>query len=375
MKKAALERKQIIFSSIFVAVIIALITSVYYALYISNSSDWVFIWITVMIVFVIAAITLIVIDINKRRAAAEQLSAELRSLGSLYISVHRFDLVANTITPIRAETYVNEAVERVRANGCSTPQQILSAVMDMLTKDVSKEVMTEFIDLSTLDKRLAGLENQSLDFLGVHGWARAIIIVSKRDSLGRIKEFLWTIEWIDDEKKENDRLKVLSQTDQMTGIRNRGSGEAKIRKMLEHGDAGMFCLMDVDKFKHINDTYGHAVGDKVIIAIANALQNVFRDTDICMRLGGDEFAVYAKGIQSDALAETILRRFYRAFIKNCPAELEGTDVAVSVGVAFYSGNSTMTFDRLYKIADAATYEAKTKEGFAISYAPNVHNKV
>lgn len=375
MNRSEDEKKQIIFGGIVGVVLIIMITSVYYALYKSESSDLVFKWVTVLVVFIISIMMLIIVDINRRRLNAERLAVELRSLAGLYISVHRFDLVEGTITPIRSVSYVEEAIAEVRANGGTKLQDLLSKVMDALTTDVSKEVMSEFVDLKTLDKRMAGIDNMSLDFLGVKGWARAIILVSKRDNLERIKEFLWAIEWIDDEKKENDRLKVLSQTDQMTGIRNRGSGETKIRKMLEHGEAGMFCLMDVDKFKQINDTYGHAVGDKVIIAIANALQQVFRDTDICMRLGGDEFAVFAKGIQSESLAETILHRFYRSFVRNCPAELLGTDTSVSVGVAFYSGNSTMSFDRLYKIADEATYNAKSKNGFAICFAEKVHNPV
>ena len=60
--------------------------------------------------------------------------------------------------------------------------------------------------------------------------------------------------------------------------------------------AGLLCLIDCDKFKSINDTYGHAVGDKVLIAIAETLQKVCRDKDVIFRLGGDEFAIFMPGI-------------------------------------------------------------------------------
>ena len=54
----------------------------------------------------------------------------------------------------------------------------------------------------------------------------------------------------------------------------------------------MFCLIDCDKFKSINDTYGHSVGDKVIIAVAEKLRKTCRDSDVVLRLGGDEFAIF-----------------------------------------------------------------------------------
>lgn len=72
----------------------------------------------------------------------------------------------------------------------------------------------------------------------------------------------------------------------MTGIRNRGSGENKITEYLVRKQCGLLCLLDCDKFKSINDTYGHAVGDKVIIAIADTLRKSCRDDDVVLRLAG-----------------------------------------------------------------------------------------
>ena len=72
----------------------------------------------------------------------------------------------------------------------------------------------------------------------------------------------------------------------------------------------MFCLFDVDKFKAINDTFGHVVGDEVLVAIANCMKNTFRDRDIIMRLGGDEFVAVIIGKNSKeyivSVATTIL---------------------------------------------------------------------
>ena len=84
--------------------------------------------------------------------------------------------------------------------------------------------------------------------------------------------------------------------DALTKICNRGYGEAQIEKLLKAKKNGMFLLFDVDKFKHINDTYGHSIGDEVLIQVADALKQTFEQAGVCMRLGGDEFAVYAPEI-------------------------------------------------------------------------------
>ncbi|MBQ6967561.1 MAG: GGDEF domain-containing protein, partial [Lachnospiraceae bacterium] len=124
-------------------------------------------------------------------------------------------------------------------------------------------------------------------------WNRARFVVVERDNDGTLLSVLFMVETIDEEKKARDRLLYLSETDSMTGINNRGSGENKVRKLLLDGDGGMFMLLDVDKFKSINDTYGHAAGDKVLISIAECMRRAFRNNDVMMRLGGDEFAAFA----------------------------------------------------------------------------------
>lgn len=84
----------------------------------------------------------------------------------------------------------------------------------------------------------------------------------------------------------------MAQADFMTGIWNRRHGEKLIEQALRDKVKGMMCIIDCDKFKSINDTYGHAVGDEVIIAIAHTLKNACRKDDIVVRLGGDEFAMF-----------------------------------------------------------------------------------
>ena len=78
--------------------------------------------------------------------------------------------------------------------------------------------------------------------------------------------------------------------------------------MISKGTKGLFVLMDVDDFKTVNDNYGHDVGDLVIIAVADALKNTFRDIDVVFRLGGDEFAVYIPGVTDDDARDYLVER-------------------------------------------------------------------
>ena len=179
------------------------------------------------------------------------------------------------------------------------------------------------------------------------------------------------MEIIDEERRMREKLLYLSETDRMTGINNRGSGESKIRKLLMDSVGGMFLLLDVDKFKSINDKFGHAVGDKVIISIGKCMRNTFRGNDISMRLGGDEFAVFAPGIYSKAGGENVIKRFLKSVDEINIPELEGRKIEVSVGVSFYGPDDDYSFEVLYKRADDCTYKSKEVKGNYVTYYEGV----
>ena len=169
------------------------------------------------------------------------------------------------------------------------------------------------------------------------------------------------------QKQEKHHLLKMSQTDAMTGVYNRGGGEKAIRAALNLGAEGLFFLLDADKFKSINDNYGHDVGDQVIISIANALTYSFRDDDIVMRLGGDEFAVYAPGILDMESAARVVRRFFGAIDTIDIPSLGDRKISVSLGAAFWKGEEQLEFDELYKRADLKLYDSKQTEGNMVTF--------
>lgn len=165
-------------------------------------------------------------------------------------------------------------------------------------------------------------------------------------------------------RESENQLRRLSETDLMTGIKNRGSGEHEITRLIREGVPGLFCLLDCDKFKNINDTYGHIAGDSVLIAIAKKMQEICKEKDVVLRLGGDEFAMYLRDIHQEEQAKTFFDSFFHSLEEMSIPELKGDKVFVSLGAAFNRGDTDLEFDDLYKQADIALYKSKKTEGFA-----------
>lgn len=176
------------------------------------------------------------------------------------------------------------------------------------------------------------------------------------------KVLIISITDITSNKQMEKELITLSETDSLTGINNRGSGEQKTEELLKNGKTGMLCLLDADKFKSINDTYGHQVGDRVIIEIANALKRSFRDRDILMRLGGDEFAMFAVGCVDQESANKCMERFFNNINNIQFKEFTDLKISVSVGCVLCTDIEKYSFDDYYQMADRAMYASKNKIG-------------
>ncbi|MBR0485250.1 MAG: diguanylate cyclase [Oscillospiraceae bacterium] len=173
---------------------------------------------------------------------------------------------------------------------------------------------------------------------------------------------LLTLNRIKDGQKQFTQLLNLSERDALTGIYNRGSGESKISQKLENKTAGAFMMLDVDKFKSINDTYGHDTSDKVIIAVAHILEEASQKNDIVMRLGGDEFVVFLDGVctrqEADNFTEKLFSLIDSAQIPDAP----DLHLSVSGGIALYNGQRWTDFQELYQNADEKIYISKKISG-------------
>lgn len=155
-------------------------------------------------------------------------------------------------------------------------------------------------------------------------------------------------------RNQTEDLRHQAEHDPLTGIYNRGAFEQWKTLLKEKMSPVCFLIIDVDKFKMINDGYGHEIGDKVLKYIANLLVVTFRDTDIVSRIGGDEFSVIVANVTSD-LKKVIYNKIQHINETLQRAKGDMPQVSISVGGAFSDCGFT---DDLYKNADEALYSVK-----------------
>ena len=157
------------------------------------------------------------------------------------------------------------------------------------------------------------------------------------------------------------RLDVLAHTDPVTGIGNRHAFNERLAAEVAHaqrtGSSVALILIDLDNFKTMNDKHGHAVGDALLLQVAQRLKTVVRQSDVICRMGGDEFAI----ILSDALDEAILERYGQRIISTFQTVFadsgQALQVTGSAGIATFP-NDAQDLDSLVRHADTAMYHAK-----------------
>jgi diguanylate cyclase len=179
-----------------------------------------------------------------------------------------------------------------------------------------------------------------------------------------------SLRYAEQRKRMEQHLANIAFHDQLTGLANRNLFRQRVAKALgncrRRGDVFAVLLLDMDRFKSVNDALGHDAGDAFLQQIAERLRSATRETDTVARLGGDEFAVLATGIASPSDLGLIVERILSAIRK--PIELSGTRLnpTTSIGAALYpiSGEDS---DTLLAAADAAMYVAKRegRNGFHI----------
>ena len=283
----------------------------------------------------------------------------LASHSGLYVSMHLIDLRNNSIIELSHDPELNLILP---ADGGDAKERLLRAIKEFTSKE-SLHFMLDFLNFDTLAERIAKKNAIHCEFLSEgYGWLKAYFMLVDSENDGDINQVVFAIELIDEEKNREQHLMYLSETDAMTGLRNRGSGEKTITELMTHGKEGMFCLLDADKFKSINDNYGHDVGDKVIKAIAHCMNKSFRNSDVILRLGGDEFAAYALGVTDDERAKIIIERLFSEIDKIDIPELGDRKINISLGAAFFVFSEGCTFNDIYKRADVAVYRSKKISG-------------
>ncbi|CAL7964098.1 diguanylate cyclase [Gammaproteobacteria bacterium] len=162
-------------------------------------------------------------------------------------------------------------------------------------------------------------------------------------------------------KDENTQLRKLAAYDALTQLPNRLQFETTIARDLAQAERHdrLLCLLflDLDRFKKVNDEFGHTVGDLLLIEVAKCLCRIVRKGDFVARLGGDEFAIILPNIKNIHKAELVANRIIAAINKPFHLAHKEISVGVSIGIALYP-NSGDDWRNLVKDADIAMYRAK-----------------
>ncbi|MFF0827939.1 sensor domain-containing diguanylate cyclase [Brevibacillus sp. NPDC003359] len=152
----------------------------------------------------------------------------------------------------------------------------------------------------------------------------------------------------------HNEMERMVITDNLTGLYTRRHLNERVRGSLQKDNYGSLILIDIDYFKTVNDTFGHQVGDEVLIQVSNLIRHSIRDSDIAARWGGEELAVYLPRVDKNT-AHSVAER-----IRECVEQETSPQVTISCGLAKWSREMdvNLSVEALFHQADIALYEAK-----------------
>ncbi|HCY63968.1 MAG TPA: hypothetical protein DHV59_14290 [Oxalobacteraceae bacterium] len=230
---------------------------------------------------------------------------------------------------------------------------------DLVWKDQAEKYRQ--VDLETMQSGKARINDeeplQQQD--GTKTWLRTSKIPLK-DVGGKTIGVLGMYEDITERKHLEQKLEQMAHYDSLTGLPNRAYFYDQLKQAIcrskRHNSILALMYFDIDKFKQINDTYGHDIGDLVIALFAKRVKDTVREIDIVGRLGGDEFCLIVEALSSRKAAETVAQKLIEAMQPVFQVGEKALQVSTSIGIAFHEPG--MAADELIRKADHAMYQAK-----------------
>ncbi|HET6346466.1 MAG TPA: diguanylate cyclase, partial [Myxococcota bacterium] len=180
--------------------------------------------------------------------------------------------------------------------------------------------------------------------------------------VARVKVHLKIKSLQDELREKNARLELLTNTDELTGLYNRRFFMEALRQEFarseRYGTALVYAMVDIDHFKRINDTHGHLMGDRALVAVAHTLQRAVRAQDVLGRYGGEEFAIvmpHTDRTGGELAVERCRKQIEEAVVNIDAGALK---ITASMGVVCFPRPDVKRLEDLIALADAALYKAK-----------------
>jgi diguanylate cyclase (GGDEF)-like protein/PAS domain S-box-containing protein len=296
-------------------------------------------------------------DITEQRRAEEELYETKQFLDSIIDNIPIAVVVKDAVT--RKFVLVNRTFQAMRGLG-------RDALVGKSVFAFYNQRTAEFIDHMDSEVLQGHRDGKNLEYDvdtqdGTRIYATSRIVV--RDNDGEAKYLIVVINDVTERKKSEQRIAFMAHHDALTGLANRAAVTQQIEeaaaRQRRRGDSFTVLLLDLDRFKHVNDTLGHSAGDALLRQAAARLKALLRETDVLARLGGDEFAIIQSGETSQREAASMLAdRIIEIFAR--PFDIDGNEVNIgtSIGIALAPEHGTNP-DSLLKMADMGLYGAKS----------------
>lgn len=315
-------------------------------------------------------------DITKRKqteAALQESEAKYR-----FLTETMKDVVWTLDVETRMFTYVSPSVEIL----CGfTPEEVMAVPLDHSMTEESAAYVRKFISKGMEDflraekSPLPSFKTEEVEQIRKDGstvWTEAVTYFWRNPANGRI-EIHGVSRDVSERKETEAKMAHMARHDPLTGLPNRALFSDRLERAiaLSRRDGAKTALMflDLDKFKPVNDTYGHAVGDLLLQEAARRMTSTVRESDTVGRIGGDEFVVLLPQVEKWEDGVVLAKRLLEAI--NTPFKIEGNalEVSCSIGIAIFPDHGVDPVE-LAKNADTAMYWGKSRGGNTVSlYIP------
>ena len=198
----------------------------------------------------------------------------------------------------------------------------------------------------------------------------------KLDDNGAFHGFRGVGSDITEQRESADKISNLARFDTLTRLPNRLQLTDAARKAMQTADQWNsrcgFMMIDLDRFKAVNDTLGHPVGDRLLARVSDRLRSIMTDNELCGRLGGDEFAIVVKDASDSSYMESLAKKIIETLARPYEVDQHTLYIGASVGTAI-GPRDGRTVEMLMRSADLALYQSKDQGGGAFThYEPTLH---
>lgn len=292
-------------------------------------------------------------DVTQKRMAQDDVRIRERAIEASIQGIAIIEVTQNENCVI----YVNKAFERM--TGYPAKQAIGKSLFS-LQGISSEDVQNKRIDLAIREHREETIEMESVKKNGETFWCE-ISVAPVKDPFGHVKHFICTLNDISQRREMELQLVKQATHDALTFLPNRvllmDRVEQGILQAKKSNTSMAFLFLDLDRFKIINDSLGHNIGDKMLQMVANRLLIATNDYDTVARLGGDEFIILIPGVDNVLQTEKIAQEILDVIEKPIQIEQHKLKITASLGISYYPKDG-QDYETLMKCADLSMYYAK-----------------